>query len=277
MSIELTNAVWNRSTRRGTELLVLLAIADYVNDQKGVAWPGVPTLAQKTRLSERQLQRTIRALERSGELKVFRNAGPKGTNFYRICIAGDARASDMTVTGVSFGPEVVPSVPREGDTAATQSLNEPLLVRTPVVPKGDDTEFWIQKCFDCFRQFPHPLPKHVLEAVRRAVPFLKKKEAPALIEFYRDEPLDSNKKPFNSRKHSPRRLLLHLPEQLALAVQTRPPPPPKKEEPPRWREFFRWKYPECCLPKSFDMLSFELRREYEREYELFLAQARDSQ
>ena len=55
----------------------------------------------------------------------------------------------MTVTGVSFGQDVVSSASSKGDTAATQSLNEPLLERTPVVPKGD-MDFWIQKCFDCF-------------------------------------------------------------------------------------------------------------------------------
>jgi hypothetical protein len=41
---------------------------------------------------------------------------------------------------------------------------------------------------------------------------------------------------------------------------------------PRWREFFRWKYPECILPKSFDMLGFDLQGQYRREYEHFLAQ-----
>ena len=276
MSFEAISAVWDRSTRRRTELLVLLAIADYVNEKKGVAWPGVPRLAQKTRLSERQLQRIIRILERSGELQVSRAAGPGRTNLYRICLSAenagkgeDIAASDKSIT------EAVSSASSKGDTAATQSLNEPILERTPVVPKWD-TGFWIQKSFDCFRQSPRPLAKHVSQAVLRAIPFLEKKGAPSLILFYQDEPIDSNKKPFNSRMHSPERLLLHLPKQLALAVQTFPPPPPKKEEPPRWREFFRWKHPECYLPKSFDVLSFELRHEYKREYEHFLAQTGES-
>jgi hypothetical protein len=276
MSFEALNAVWDRSTRRRTELLVLLAIADYVNAEKGVAWPGVPNLAKKARLSERQLQRIIRILERSGELKVFLNAGPKGTNLYRICIAmNDASAGDMTVTGASFGQDVVSSVPFKGDTATTQSLNEPLLERTPVVPIGD-VDFWIQKGFESFQQSPRALAKHVLSAVKRSLPFLEKKDAPSLIKFYQLEPLHSKERPFNARKLLPERLLLHLPEQLALAVQTFPPPPPKKEEPPLWREFFRGKHPECYLPKSFDELGFELRQEYEREYEQFLAQTRET-
>src|SRR5207237_1305927 len=113
----------------------------------------------------------------------------------------------------------------KGDTAVTQSVNEPLLERTPVVPTGD-IDFWIQNCFNCFRQSSRPLPNHVLRALHRAIPFLEKKEAPSLVRFYRAEPLDSNEKPFNSRKHSPERLMLHLPEQLALAAQTFPPPAP---------------------------------------------------
>ena len=106
----------------------------------------------------------------------------------------------------------------------------------------------------------------------RAIPFLEKKDAASLIKFYQLEPIDSKEKPFNSRKHLPERLLLHLPEQLALAVQTFPPPPPKKEEPPRWREFFRWKNPECYLPKSFDVLPYDLQGQYQRGYKHFLAQ-----
>jgi hypothetical protein len=97
-------------------------------------------------------------------------------------------------------------------------------------------------------------------------------EASALIEFYREEPLGSKKVPFNSRKHSPERLLLHLPEQLALAAQTCPPPPPAEKEPPQWRELFKWRYDPTVHPKSFYELDRDLREEYKRDFQTFVNQ-----
>src|SRR5215469_5901373 len=101
-------------------------------------------------------------------------------------------------------------------------------------------------------QSPHAVPPRILKAVERTVPFLEKKQAPSLVKFYRSEALDSKEVPFNSRKHTPERLMLHLPEQLGLAVQTCPPsPPPGKEKHPSWREFCNWKYRDPVLPRSF--------------------------
>jgi Helix-turn-helix domain len=272
MSIEITSAVWKHSRQKSGALLVLLALADYTNS-KDIAWPAVSTLARKVRMSKRNVQRCIRALQQAGELEVRRNQGRRGSNIYRICVPivePDKRDANVTHEA---GVAKALSPPSSGDDASvTQSVSESLTESTPIVPNGD-INFWIEKCFACFRQSSRPLPNRVLDAVRRAVPFLKKKEASALIEFYREEPLDSKKVPFNSRKHSPERLLLHLPEQLALAVQTCPPPPPAKKEPPQWREFFWWKYdPTVWLPKSFHELPRDLQQEYEHDFQTFVNQ-----
>ena len=45
--------VWDESKQRGGALLVLLAIADFADDE-GKAFPSVQTLAAKSRLSESQ-------------------------------------------------------------------------------------------------------------------------------------------------------------------------------------------------------------------------------
>lgn len=43
------------------------------------------------------------------------------------------------------------------------------------------------------------------------------------------------------------------------------------KEPPRWREFYRWKYdPEVVLPQSFRKLDRQQRDEYERDFETFV-------
>jgi hypothetical protein len=254
MSFEGSQAVWNRSTRRGTELLVLLAIADYVNEQKGVAWPGVPKLAKKARMSERQAQRAIRALERSGELNVFRNAGPKGTNLYQICLpVEDACTGDMNVTGARFGPDVVSSRSSKGDIAVTQSVNEPIYKRTPIVPKGDQ-EFWIKACFECFAQPSRSLRPYVRKALLEAIPTLEKKHADSLREFYDREPLDFKEPPYSSRKHSPERLILDLPRQLAMAARTCPPPKKRGYTIEEVREYLEKEYPGCNKPHSLDEL-----------------------
>jgi hypothetical protein len=274
MSLRVTRAVWDHSKRSGTELVVLLAIADYVNDGKGgVAWPSVATLAKRARRSERQTQRILGNLEKSGELQISPGAGPNGTNLYKVPLtAGAPPAGENTVTGDKSSLEtVIPAVPTD-DAAVTQSFKEPLYNSTPVVPTGD-IGFWIEKCFECFRQSPHPVQPRTLKALEQAIPFLEKKHAPSLIEFYLIEPIGWKEAPHNSRKHSPERLMRHLPEQLRLAVRTCPPPPPKKEEPPRWREFCQWKHPDCRPRGGFCDLPDYVQAQYWNDYAQFLRQA----
>jgi hypothetical protein len=73
--------VWEHSQCKGSELLLLLAIADHANDD-GYAFPSVATLAQKTRLSRRQVLRVIQHVEAMGELEVIR--APNKCNRYVV-------------------------------------------------------------------------------------------------------------------------------------------------------------------------------------------------
>ncbi len=83
MSVYLTNEVWQNSSHKGSELLLLLAIADQANEQ-GVCWPSVNYLARKCRLSPRQVKRLIEKLVESGELGVEQGGGRRFTNIYHI-------------------------------------------------------------------------------------------------------------------------------------------------------------------------------------------------
>jgi hypothetical protein len=89
MSIRMMTQVWDQSQHKGSELLLLLAIADNANDQ-GVAYPSVRTLAKKTRLSRRSVQYLINKVEQSGELRVSVGTGPHGCNEYHILLGGGA-------------------------------------------------------------------------------------------------------------------------------------------------------------------------------------------
>jgi hypothetical protein len=51
MSVRTLNRVWEASRQTGGALLVLLAIADFADDD-GLAYPSISTLARKARLSD---------------------------------------------------------------------------------------------------------------------------------------------------------------------------------------------------------------------------------
>ena len=79
--------VWELSDQRGNDLLMLLAIADFADDD-GNAYPSVQTLATKCRMKPRNANVILAALRESGELDVRQNEGPRGTNRYRIVLPG---------------------------------------------------------------------------------------------------------------------------------------------------------------------------------------------
>jgi len=86
MSIQTMAAVWKGSQHSGSALLMMLAIADFADD-KGVAYPAVSTLAEKTRMKPRNANYLLSELQESGELAIKIAAGPRGTNLYRIVLS----------------------------------------------------------------------------------------------------------------------------------------------------------------------------------------------
>lgn len=74
MSIKIMSRVWEKSQLKGSELLLLLAIADNARDD-GHAWPGLTTLAEKTRLSRQTVSKKLGALVESSELYIHAMKG----------------------------------------------------------------------------------------------------------------------------------------------------------------------------------------------------------
>jgi len=64
----------------------MLSLADHANLESGVAFPSIERIAERSKLSCRQVQRALRLLEASGELRRERNAGPNGVNLYRLTL-----------------------------------------------------------------------------------------------------------------------------------------------------------------------------------------------
>ena len=127
MSIMVMSEVWKKSSNDGTLLLLMLAIADYCNDE-GYAWPSIHSLAKKTRkMSDRSIQIAIGKLITSGELSVERCAGvvrmPSGskkTNLYKINL------DKLGVKGIA-GEVVEPSPAVESTSSPAIQCSSPAM------------------------------------------------------------------------------------------------------------------------------------------------------
>jgi len=73
-------SVWDREDLTSTHKLVLLALADWANDE-GLCWPSINRLSIKTSLASRSVQRLIRQLEEMGFIKRDEVTG-KGNRYW---------------------------------------------------------------------------------------------------------------------------------------------------------------------------------------------------
>lgn len=122
MSIRVMSRVWDSSPSKGSELLLLLAIADFANDA-GEAWPKTATLAEKVRMSERQVQRMIKALVADGQVRVRPNAGPHGVNVYVISTLRQADTPDKMSPRQDVTPDIAVSPgPRHSHVTPTPDI-----------------------------------------------------------------------------------------------------------------------------------------------------------
>lgn len=154
MSIKVMTRVWEESPSKGSDLLLLLAIADFADDT-GVAWPKTETLAQKIRMSERQVQRIIRNLVDSGQIIVHKNAGPRGANKYQICHPRQDVTPDIAMSPhprhsyVTPTPDIAVSPEPSGEPSGEPSETAPAQKgsrRRDLSPDEQIVEVWAQEC-----------------------------------------------------------------------------------------------------------------------------------
>lgn len=124
MSVHVSSWVWKHSKAESTELLVLLALADQANDE-GNCYPSIKTVAERCRLKKRTVQENIRAAEKRGELIIFDQQGPHGTNVFQFTSFGAPMRHDAPV--------------RQPHPCATESLGDAPERVEPLAPRRTQT------------------------------------------------------------------------------------------------------------------------------------------
>jgi len=84
MATKITAEVWEHSQAQDSELLLLLALADYADSDLAQCWPSVRRLSCMIRKSERQTRYLLRKLEKGGHIAVTLKGSARKTNLYQI-------------------------------------------------------------------------------------------------------------------------------------------------------------------------------------------------
>jgi DNA-binding MarR family transcriptional regulator len=94
--------IWKHSQARGADLLVLLALGDFANDERE-SFPSLKVLADKARLSVRGACKVLDKLERAGEIRRQRSSGGKNRRTrYFITTTNSERGSLNTIQRTPF-------------------------------------------------------------------------------------------------------------------------------------------------------------------------------
>lgn len=114
MSNEVMAEIWEHSPAKGSDLLLLLAVA-YLADSDGYLTATASTLAEKSRMSVRNVYRTTKNLEEQGLLEVLERGAGRSPSRYMIFRSGANLSPQAAETGPRSGAN--PS-PQTGDAAS---------------------------------------------------------------------------------------------------------------------------------------------------------------
>lgn len=140
MSIKLMTAVWERQDLSSTHKLVLLALADWANDE-GLCWPSINRLADKTSMTGRGVQKTIRALEQMGFVRREEETG-KGNRYWVSIPMNEVHPC------TTFAPplnDIHPTPePRSDNTSKTHQLTTNDIIGPPDWMPIDAWDGWLE-------------------------------------------------------------------------------------------------------------------------------------
>ena len=141
--------VWETGPSDKGEMLVLLALADFSNDD-GECWPAVGTLARKARLSERGVQKILARLAEADWLEIEPGNGRKNTHLYRLKTPNTVHPPNpepgSPPNPVHPEPECRNPEPRsENPEPGSPKPSRTFKNRPPLPPKGADREFGVSQ------------------------------------------------------------------------------------------------------------------------------------
>jgi hypothetical protein len=141
MSFGASAVAWHHSQAKGTDLLVLMSLANYINDDG--AWPKVETIAKGARTSVRQVHRSLAVLKELGEIDWQHGAGVgRGvykSNLYKLLLKCPAECSgDWNHTmrqSVTSGTDVMSRGDNLSGLGVTHTADKPITepVKEPVI------------------------------------------------------------------------------------------------------------------------------------------------
>lgn len=131
MSIRVMTLVWDCFPASGSELLAMLALADWCDDNGGSLYPSMRAVGEKIRVSEKQARRIIHKFVEQGYLDVVGNAtggAPGSTKQFRLNLQKLAEISQTAPMGVT-PPMGVPDgshgCPETAPMGGSQTVIEP--------------------------------------------------------------------------------------------------------------------------------------------------------
>ena len=186
MSIRAMNRVWANSVNKGSVLLLLLAVADYAQDDGTGCFAGVETLAEKTRMSARNVQYLIEKAEKSGELSVDRRASKYGTNEYTLHI-GHAKFAPPTSGGDTKPTSGLDTKPTSPDSSGNPSDTEKEPLKAGKESQPDTSAPFYAVAEQIFGIKATEIPKGTRQHIGRALKALHEVEpeldAPTITDF----------------------------------------------------------------------------------------------
>ncbi|WP_194271097.1 helix-turn-helix domain-containing protein [Zoogloea sp. 1C4] len=161
MSVRTLSKVWDGFPGGGSELLALLALADW-SDDEGRCFPSMASIGRKTRLSEKQARRIVHNLEEAGFLRVIGGQTGGGmSRRYQIALDRLTPPADGRAPAGGRAPADVPnpSRPREGTppthgrrTVSEPSKNRQLIADEPPVSSKAADHCPHQQIIDLYHQ-----------------------------------------------------------------------------------------------------------------------------
>lgn len=155
MSIRAIDWVFRNSEATQGDRLVLIALADYANDEGGSCFPSIAKIGAKAKLSDRQVERCLANLVVDREIE---EAGrtPKGSKAWKLLMGEDPRQNvGLTKSDPDICDTITPtSAPSQPDICANAPHREPS-VKPSIEPSEADS-------LDQLQHSPGPLDPNAL-------------------------------------------------------------------------------------------------------------------